>query len=71
MSQFTKSGLSKPFGCCGFWAKCDLGKNEDLCHYKEIDPETMLNCRAFQRNQKEKKDRALDEALFLFDELFN
>lgn len=70
MSQYTKSGLSKPFSCCGFWKQCDMGKKEKRCHYKEVDPDTMLNCRSYQRSQNKKKEQTLDEAMSLFDEMF-
>jgi hypothetical protein len=71
MSQFTKSGLSKPFTCCGHWNICEMGKKVDLCVYKEIDPETMINCRVYQKNhQKVKEEQTLDKAFALFDELF-
>lgn len=71
MGQFTKSGLSKPFSCCGHWQQCQMGKKEELCFYRKIDLETMINCRAYQRNQKKKQDeQSLDKAFTLFDELF-
>jgi len=69
MSQFTKTGFFKPFSCCGHWVQCDMGKKGDLCFYKERDPETMVNCRSYQRNQKS-DDISLDEAIALFDELY-
>lgn len=50
MSKYTKSGFSKPFGCCSRWKVCDLGRNPELCVYKDKDVETMENCVAFQRN---------------------
>jgi hypothetical protein len=67
MSQYTKSGFSKPFGCCGRFKGCDLGKNAEGCFYRESDPETMLNCKAFQRNQK--KEEALEKAFDLFEQI--
>ena len=47
MSMYTKIGFSKPFSCCGHWQICHMGKLD--CHYKEIDPESMENCRCYQR----------------------
>lgn len=72
MSQFTSSGFSIPFSCCSRWKQCDLGKKADECYYRERDPETMYSCRSYQRNLKQKKmmDKALDEALDLFDFLY-
>lgn len=71
MSQFTKSGFSKDFSCCSHWNECEMGKKEESCFYRNSDRETMLNCRAYQRNQRKAygnmKDKALEEAFTLFD----
>jgi hypothetical protein len=71
MSQYTNSGLSKPFSCCGHWDICDMGKKEEFCLYREKDPETMLNCRSYQRNhQKDKTENSLLEEAFAIFELY-
>lgn len=49
MSKLTKSGFSKPFGCCGRWKVCEMGKKPEQCHFKIRDPETMENCMTYRR----------------------
>ena len=49
MGKYTNSGFSKPFGCCGHWKVCEMGKKPEQCHYKTRDPETMENCAVYCR----------------------
>ncbi|WP_163537240.1 hypothetical protein [Gracilibacillus sp. YIM 98692] len=51
---FTKMGFKKPFGCCGNFSICDMGRKAHKCVYAQSDPETMKNCQAYQ-NQKSKE----------------
>ncbi|MFS0783434.1 hypothetical protein [Bacillus sp. 1P06AnD] len=69
MSQYTKSGFSRPFGCCGHWEQCQLGKLASQCFYVSIDPVTMTNCVAYQLNRKkeENKMKLLKDALLQYD----
>lgn len=52
MSQYTKSGFSKPFACCGHWKECEMGFKFENCFYKKRDTETMQNCIVYQNESK-------------------
>lgn len=50
MSKYTKSGFSKPFGCCSQWKICEMGKKPEQCPFKTRDPETMESCQTYRRH---------------------
>ena len=53
ITEVTKVGLSKSFGCCANWQFCELGKKE--CYYAERDPEVPKCCSAWRRNHLNKQ----------------
>lgn len=46
--QFTKTGFSRRFGCCGHHRYCNLGK--EVCFYAKTDPDVMKGCSAWRRH---------------------
>lgn len=69
MGQYTKSGFSKSFSCCGRWDECQMGKALHLCYFKEKDSQTMKSCSIYRRNKKKEDELVLfEEALFLIDQ---
>lgn len=61
-SDLTPTGFSKPFACCGHYNFCQMGKG--ICVYKDTDPETMQNCRAYINNQRLPKEEKYQLSLF-------
>lgn len=63
---FTKTGFTKAgFGCCGHFKICQMGKAS--CFYEKTDPEAMLYCAAYQRNQTACEKEITLETLFVTD----
>jgi hypothetical protein len=65
-SQLTKSGFKKPFGCCGHFAICQMGKAHYRCVYRESDPETMRNCTVYLNHYKKSSITESNKQLSLF-----